>query len=87
MAKRDAWGSVIDGAINTGLAIGTAGLGGGETLFGKLFGGKGAGAAAGQGLATQVAQAATSSPMQNVAEKRGWNWKPQSTQSKFYFGG
>jgi hypothetical protein len=44
-AKRDAWGSVIDGVINTGLAVGTAGLGGGQTLFGKLFGGKGAGAA------------------------------------------
>jgi hypothetical protein len=47
MAKNEAWSSVIDGAINTGLAIGTAGLGGGETLFGKLFGGKGPGAPAG----------------------------------------
>lgn len=41
-AKRDAWGSVIDGVINTGLAIGTAGVGGGGTVFGKLFGGKAA---------------------------------------------
>ncbi len=40
-AKRDAWGSVLDGVINTGLAVGTAGIGGGQTLFGKLFGKKG----------------------------------------------
>lgn len=54
MASRDAWASVADGAVNAALAIGTAGVGGGGTVFGKLFGGKGAGAiagsATGQGL-------------------------------------
>lgn len=43
-ASRDAWASVADGVVNTALTVGTAGIGGGNTLFGKLFGGKGAGA-------------------------------------------
>ena len=53
MAKQDAWASVLDGAVNAGIGILTAGAGGGETVFSKLFGGKGAGAAApttGQGF-------------------------------------
>lgn len=36
-AKRDAWGSVIDGFINTGVEVGTAAMTGGTSLFGKLF--------------------------------------------------
>jgi hypothetical protein len=36
-AKRDAWGSVIDGAIDMGGKILTAGAGGGESVFSKLF--------------------------------------------------
>lgn len=39
-AKRDAWGSVADGVINTGLAIGTAGASQGMSIFQKLFGKK-----------------------------------------------
>lgn len=39
-AKRDAWGSFADGIINTGLAIGTAGMSTGGGLFNKLFGPK-----------------------------------------------
>jgi hypothetical protein len=39
-AKRDAWSSVVDGVINTGVAIGTAGMSGGGSIFGKLFGKK-----------------------------------------------
>ena len=39
-AKRDAWGSFADGIINTGLAIGTAGMSSGGSIFGKLFGKK-----------------------------------------------
>lgn len=85
-AKRDAWGSVIDGAINTGLAIGTAGMGGGQTLFGKLFGGKGAVAEAGKGLASQLAQSKGPSIIENFASKKGWTgpeFKP--TQTRFSF--
>lgn len=37
-AKRDSWASVVDGVVNSALTIGTAGIGGGQTLFGKLFG-------------------------------------------------
>tara|TARA_R110000772_G_scaffold257495_2_gene374365 strand:- start:468 stop:1160 length:693 start_codon:yes stop_codon:yes gene_type:complete len=39
-ASRDAWGSFADGIINTGLSIGTAGMAGGGSLFGNLFGKK-----------------------------------------------
>lgn len=38
---RDAWGSVVDGAINTGVSILTAPMGGaGGSLFGQIFGKK-----------------------------------------------
>jgi len=39
-AKREGWSSFADGIINTGLAIGTAGMSSGGSIFGKLFGKK-----------------------------------------------
>lgn len=88
-AKRDAWGSVIDGAINTALTIGTAGVGGGGTVFGKLFGGKGVGAIAnaGKGLATQAVTKGLS-PLVQFGQNRFGEFKsPDMPKSKFYFGG
>ena len=89
MASRDAWASVADGAVNAALAIGTAGVGGGQTVFGKLFGGKGAGAvaSAGKGLATQAASKGLSPLVQFGQSQFGEFKSPGIPKSKFYFGG
>ena len=86
-AKRDAWASVVDGAINTGLAIGTAGVGGGGTVFGKLFG-KGAGTASsiGQGLAAQASSSGVN-PLVQFGQNRFGGFKYSGlpkTQFSFY---
>lgn len=40
-AKRDAWGEVINGVVNTGLSVATGGIGGAAGgIFGKMFGKK-----------------------------------------------
>ena len=42
MAAADGWGSFADGVVNTGLAVMGAPMGaGGQSMFGKIFGGEG----------------------------------------------
>jgi hypothetical protein len=90
MAKRDAWASFADGIVNTGLAIGTAGVGGGQTLFGKLFGGKGAGAVAegvGGAVSENITDRAIGSATKNYLSSKGiagqLDFKP--TQKSYSF--